>query len=260
MWSLDASSLTMSKLEIIDAVSDGAAWTAVRIQETQPEFTTRLLHSWANGGWLAQHMAIGIETIGLSGCKLLSLCGATAAQALSAHALEGGPPSIKIEGHADLAGLGQVVSKASSSQGSSSHGEFGKAFLVIMGRVVYEALLQLFWQTSAIMAAGNSIIDSPVLVTSLVLSLASTAKKGIDLFWTVVEEGRRNPPRYIGGWIGAGVIATPIVIILAAVWWFTTKLVMAQRCPSHSWNTAFPPRRGCVEFSSLDSPNTSAHG
>ena len=162
-----ASPFTLSKLELVDAVSDGAALTAVWLLEADPVFKGRLLYAWSRGGPIAQGMAVGIEAIGLSGSMALSLVAAFLAQwglASRAHSIR-----------ADFAGLG-----ATSEVLLGSKDPLDKAFLLNVARVLAEGLPQLAWQTSALMAEGCDLLDSPVLLISLVLTLATTVKKGLD--------------------------------------------------------------------------------
>eukprot|EP00747_Dinoflagellata_sp_TGD_P180003 gnl/TRDRNA2_/TRDRNA2_31739_c0_seq1.p1 gnl/TRDRNA2_/TRDRNA2_31739_c0~~gnl/TRDRNA2_/TRDRNA2_31739_c0_seq1.p1 ORF type:complete len:423 (-),score=56.49 gnl/TRDRNA2_/TRDRNA2_31739_c0_seq1:63-1160(-) len=231
---LPTSPLTMTKLEVLDAVSDGAAWTTVRLHEANdPLFVPRLIYAYSHSGWLTAQLAVGMQTLGLSGCMMLSLLGALLAQsaAVKIRHREGGQIMLA-SAQADMAGLGALGEALGDALTEDLRGS--KAFGLIVSRVVCESLPQLLWQSSAIMAMDKSLLENPVLLLSLTLTLITTAQKGVDTVKVALQDAK---PLLVWG-----------AIILLATLYFATKLAMAQICPSHSWNLAFPPMRGCIEF------------
>jgi len=96
----------LTKFEIIDAVSDGAAITAILVLETtDPQFTDRLLFAWSQAGWAPQQVALGIKAMNLSGCMAVSLVGAIFAQWVAASISSSGQKLPAIAFGADMAGL-----------------------------------------------------------------------------------------------------------------------------------------------------------
>jgi hypothetical protein len=191
----------MSKLELVDAASDGAAWTAVQIMEgTNQKFTPRLVYAWTQGGWASQQMAAGIDALGFPGCVALSLGGALLSQwaaastSIDRRARANASFDSQHGVRAEMAGLG-AVAEAITPKGETQD---GKSLTLHAARVLGEGLPQLVWQGSGLMASGEALSKSPVLAGSLALTLGTTIKKGIDLIkiWKNSVHGwtHRAPP------------------------------------------------------------------
>jgi hypothetical protein len=99
--------LLLSKLEVVDAVGDGAAVVSVWLRERgDAAFAYRLFRGYHDAPGPSPALALGIHAVGLSGCMALSLAGAGLAQ--------WGPPQGELNAQtrrvrAELAGLGEAA-------------------------------------------------------------------------------------------------------------------------------------------------------
>jgi len=123
-------------------------------------------------------------------------------------------------------------------------------FLTNFCRLFGEALWQMSWQISAIMASGQSLSEQPVLAVSCMLSLAAMTLKGFS-------QGRQlvtiyQNPAFPSLWSCVSssclLAVLPATIILGMVSFFAIRLYMSQTCEGGSWNAAWPLEKGCVTF------------
>jgi len=256
---------TMSKLEVLDAISDGSSLAIVRLaEETNPIFSVRLVTVWQQSNRMASLLTPGVEVLGLSGLMLGTLAFSTIWQ-LGA-SLDAG--SVHLERdiadagvlteedmvaatQADVAGLGECATMMEGQQaefyiytaGGVDFTQAQKKCSKCITRVVGEGLPQLIWQSSALMATGNGIHESPILAMSLAVTLATTSKKGVDLLLAARKMGLTrcyDMPVFVGN----VVFAFAIICFCA---YFMLRIIMQDVCKEHAWNLAVPPMAGCVE-------------
>jgi len=234
-----SSPFLLTKLEIIDAISDGAAITAVLVLEmTDPQFTGRLLFAWSQGGWASQQVALGLKAMNLSGCMAASFVGAIIGQWGAAN-IQSGPAIDFPQGtspilRADMAGLGAL---GNEDQGSAE-AQDDKNIVLHASRIMGEGLQQLLWQSCGLMAMGTGLLQNPVMLLSLVLTVGTTAKKG--LYLTLLVRSEHPTVKLFGGCFG--------IPILVVTFYVAVRLVMTELCPQHSWGFNISPFEGCVEF------------
>jgi len=239
LWNFPTSPFIMSKLELVDAASDGAALAAIAYKEaTSAVFHARVVYAWANGGAISRALLPVVGVCGVTGFLALSLLSATMTQ----HALMqlGEDDGGTLE--ADLAGLGALAeaherrkqsrgfSGENKEEASIRRSDPNRIMLATVARILGERLLQVFWQTSALMATGQSLREQPMLLASLVISIGTMMKKAFDFL------------RFACPLVG--------VVMLFPLLFCATRIAMTDLCPEHAWNFAWPPMSGCVDFPS----------
>lgn len=198
----------LSKLEILDMVSDGAASaTAIFLPDAAKG---RFVASFAGGSAVLRNF---MWAVGLSGAMSLGLLYATLVQC--------GLLPLSTAVNLEQAGLGLEAGRLTQRI----------SVRLLLVRILGENLLQLMLQGSQLMAVGDSLISQPLLLVSLCLSVLFTAKKAVE----VTVESTQVASRQLE------------VAAFAAVSWLwlffaSFRVVVLQLCPCHSWGVT----TGCL--------------
>lgn len=215
----------MSKLQVVDAVSDGAtAATALFLtNEQKARFTESFKDSFTP-------LRVVVSTFGLAGLLVASLFLATAAQLGLAAGAERKATS---EAHrltytnmaADLAGFG---GRDSGSE-AALQADLANSLLGALSRSLCEGVLQLLLQGSLLMVVGVSLADQRLLLCSLLLSVFTSVRKAVEITAFV----RRLVVRI------SAFVRLFLCIFTLALWALLAlccfRIVLLQLCPCHSW-------------------------
>lgn len=221
---------TVSKLELLDAITDGLSLVVTAHLEGRADFRARLASEWEHGGGASRFLAPGVEAIGLTGLMAVALAGATLAQL--AACIGAGSRNRRVP--ADVAGLGALAE-------AQQQEHEGTILLKHGARVMGEALPQMLLQLSALGAAKTALLEQPTLLTSLTIGIALLAKKGVDLCKVVMGAVKE------ADLLITIVCLIPAIAVLTSAAYFTLKIVMLGVCAEHAWTLAWPPVAGCLQ-------------
>ena len=197
-----------------------------------PEATNHFVAAFEGAGpsQLFQPLA---QWLGLSGLLALTFLFATALQQVGFIAPT--HPDRAAALAADVAGLHGLATYFDERAGS------GKAFIVVLIKVLAENLPQLFLQTAFLSAAFarfdgwgrlKIMVSLGLGLISATLKLSQMAMAWISIMW-------REPETRGRGLFYLLVFALPGLLMVA---WVVARIIMAHQCPSHQWNLA----TGCV--------------
>jgi hypothetical protein len=209
---IPTSPLLMSKLEVADAISNGAALAATQLLEKDPTFRQRLLFTCSQTG-----LAAGLDILGLSGFMALSLTGAL----LAGWAVVSMQVNLKLAG---MAGLG-----AAEREWGNECDDDVSLFYIYNTHILFQSIPQLIWQTSGLMAKSDSLLSSPILLSSLALTLVTITKQGLTILGLQLRKVVRRSA-------SCGILSVAI--------YFALRVAMIEICPSHACNLSL----GCIEF------------
>ena len=123
----------------------------------------------------------------------------------------------------------------------------GKKAAGALARTLAEAVPQILLQGSLLMARGKRLVDQPLLVTSLALSLLTAIRKSCELtsgFFLLLDKMRDAMTHRPPGDMCQTCLFFPLAFALAALptatlWlliaFAALRVLMIQLCPCHSW-------------------------
>lgn len=234
MKAWDILAFLASKLDVQDAAGDGLAVAAAASLPASAH--ERFVLSFAklpSLQWL-------VHNLGLAGVVAAALAYATWLQAmlviLAGTGVKGGRAVL-----ADMAGLGALARGmlATSEQGGEQEDSAPRVFILALTKVLAEAAPQALSQTSLLMAASESILEQPVVLVSVLLSLTvmlvqvKEAVRGACL----VQKWGVDALFYRAGATGL------VLVILSVCAYCLTKLYMTEVCKGRLWGIS----GGCIE-------------
>lgn len=228
-FSLD---FVLSKLEIFDNVSDGAACAAAVFMASSAK--ERFIMSFQGGSaWCAGPMsAIG----GLGSLMCIALLLLTLVQFGVLGASEGAP--------LEQAGLGEAARR------KRAQNQEQRSVSLLVGTAVGENMPQFLLLGSLLMATGESLLVQPILMLSLSLTILGTAKGAMYVTTDAIHKlcSAAKEPDWLAARDHWGTAAAMLAFAVASWSFFvfgTLRIGMLQLCPCHTWGIT----TGCVPLS-----------
>lgn len=211
-----------SKLEALDATSDGVAIVAVALLERDPIWQARLHLSLSS-------VPIFREFIAYAGMHALMgyvLLAASLVQ-LGMSLLEDRWDFVVAHHRADLAGLGATLQRVKKYTDPSCQMFRHMRFMVHFGRVTYESAFQLAAQASCVIASGNGLLAQPILFFSILLTTGLGLQKTMEMVKHATQEDSCTKERVM--FISAATITGSVFI------WMICCVLLSESCPSKMW-------------------------
>lgn len=227
LGSLRAPNFLLSKLELLDAQSDGLTTAAAFFLDSAAQ--ARFTASFASNGPLV-HTAI--SALGLPGLMLLCLLLAVFTQCGALVMSQLGPrPGDEVP--CEFAGFSISPSKLKAD---AMEATIFRCLLSALARTLCEGIPQILLQGSMLMAVGQSLLQQPLLVISLALSLFTSCRKALEVTGSIAEIGKDACKR---GTTGDTFILAVLAVSVAALWLLLLlaawRTAMLQLCPCHVW-------------------------
>jgi len=215
-----------SKVEAIDAASDGLAIVAVGLLQQDPVWRARFQLAWAS----TPVVGPGVIATGLPALMAISLFAASAVQ-LGVAVNFGYCAAVRCFVRSELAGLGAVAKRFKAAA------DVRDSAFVALGRVVFEAAVQIALQGSAVMASGKGLAAQPLLLASLLLSTFLGLMKVLGLLKAAWQGNTTVDGRC--GFIFAAMSGGLFIL------WGVGRVLLSECCTSKMFNFG---DLGCVEM------------
>ena len=242
----------LSKLEIVDALSDGFAAAAVFKLERKPLMRERLQASWATTWFLRTFLEPLVVNcgFGLSGMMLVTLLFATAVQhrALSknivwvdgqcsrrtARVRKPLEQMSNMGVRANIAGLGAAQRRLTFTRRIS----LWLGVQASIGRICCEGAPQLYWQSNAISLEGGGLFHQPILAISILITVVMLMQKSCKMLFDSHEmtAASKCDSTFL-------VVCSLSCLTMCLVLYTCLHLAVAELCPGNMWNSA----TGCVD-------------
>lgn len=233
----------LALLEVADAVSDGFTTSAMLFLDEEQK--ARFAASFSESPGFVRGPAV---FLGLAGFGLLALCLATFVQlgmVAQAHRLDA-DDKITLANFAGLVPPEELYVEA-VEESLDGTGPDGAAIRSNFGRVVAEGLVQMLLQSALLMAVGEGLTSQPLLLLSLVLSLVTSVRKGLEVN-RAVAYGLKSEAAHGRACsvicLGAVLTVPPALAMLGLPLLCGTRIAFLQACPCHSWGVT----TGCLNM------------
>lgn len=229
----------LTKLEVLDALSDGltcASALYITVHER-----VRFEQSFAQS---ASFIRCTVAFLGLPGLMFVAVLVAIVSQlgTLLGAAVSAPHDTGLATAARDFAGFSPVARVTRRPEGPDVD---PGALLSSLARTLCEGIPQILLQSSLLMVVGQSLLEEPLLLTSLALSLLTSLRKVLETTRTVAfalakigpEMCQRGDFFFLAIWGLIPILALWLLLALAV--WRTTML---QLCPCHMWGIS----TGCM--------------
>lgn len=209
----------LSKLEVLDAQSDGLTTAAAFFLDVSAK--ARFCASFSSNGPVVHTV---VSALGLPGLMFFFLLVAVITQCgalVVCGDISGGGKDDKVP--CEFAGFSIRPSKC------VTHADIERATLSALARTLCEGIPQILLQGSMLMAVGQSLLQQPLLMISLVLSLFTSCRKAHEVTRNIALLSEYGMGFFFS--LLTGSAAALWLLLLLAIW----RTVMLQLCPCHVW-------------------------
>lgn len=205
-----------SKGEVVDQTTDGMAVVSVfMLEKFSPAFQLRMSAAWGSDIWGWMLAPLG-SVFGIAGLQIAILIVAAVMQMVGVLARGDDQGWLA----ADTAGMGGLSEKLLMTRASETAADLEYKHF---GRSLYEGVPQLLLSGTAIIAEGNGMLGSPVLLVSLAFGVLMLTWRSSVLMRLGFDGRGMNT--ILGG-----------IIIFVVVFWVVCRLVMSETCASKMFN------------------------